>query len=125
VTEKATPLRVGQVLHGQTVGTAEIKNGYVIETTEGVEATLVVDELSGEDLPFSVAVWRGTRRDNPPAPLWKSAYGVPIVLHPDQQYVAGCLTVGRGDGQVPAGAARGARPRRPRAGPGPPVGPNR
>jgi hypothetical protein len=87
VTEKATPVRVGQVLRGQTVGTADTKNGYVIETTEGAEVTLVVDELSGGDLPLSVAVWRGSRRDNPPAPPSDGAYVVPIVLHPEQQYV--------------------------------------
>jgi hypothetical protein len=87
VTQKATPLGVGQVLRGQTVGTIDTKNGYVIAATERVEATLVIDELSAEELPLSVAVWRGTRRDNPPAPPTDGAYVIPILLRPDQQYV--------------------------------------
>jgi hypothetical protein len=87
VTNRATPLQVGQVLRGQTVGTADTRNGYVIEPTEGVEARLIVDELSGDDLALSVAVWRGTRRDNPPTAPRDGAYVVPIVLQPDQQYV--------------------------------------
>lgn len=87
VTNSAISLTVGQVLRGQTVGTADTRNGYVIESAEGVEARLIVDELSGGDLPLSVAVWRGTRRDNPPTSLRDGAYVVPIVLQPDQEYV--------------------------------------